>query len=169
MFHVGVDVSIFHVGVYVCVYSMRVYMCVYVPCGCTCVCMFHVGVHVSIFHVDVYVCLYVPCGCMCVFVYSMWVHMGVFHVGVCGTVIGSLFWLNEACSTDSVENSTRDRKASHVSRVRCLTLQSPQLHDSVTISQAMSQASGILARLHPHSYLTAQPTIKGAAWPLLAL
>ena len=45
----------------------------------------------------------------------------------------------------------------------------------------MSQASGILARLHPHSYLTiaryapphsyliAQPTIKGAAWPLLAL
>ena len=45
----------------------------------------------------------------------------------------------------------------------------------------MSQASGILARLHPHSYLTiaryapphsyliAQPTIKGAAWPLLTL
>ena len=45
----------------------------------------------------------------------------------------------------------------------------------------MSQASGILARLHPHSYLTiaryapphsyliAQPTIKGAAWPLLNL
>ena len=45
----------------------------------------------------------------------------------------------------------------------------------------MSLASGILARLHPHSYLTiaryapphsyliAQPTIKGAAWPLLAL
>jgi hypothetical protein len=44
----------------------------------------------------------------------------------------------------------------------------------------MPQASDILARLHPHSYLTiaryapphsyliAQPTIKGATWPLLA-
>ena len=45
----------------------------------------------------------------------------------------------------------------------------------------MSQASDILARLHPHScltiaryapppsYLIPQPTIRGAAWPLLAL
>ena len=45
----------------------------------------------------------------------------------------------------------------------------------------MSQAAGILARLHPHSYLTiaryapphsyliAQPTIKGVPWPSLAL
>ena len=50
----------------------------------------------------------------------------------------------------------------------------------------MFQTPGILARLHPHSYLTTaryapphsyltgnskivQPTIKGAAWPLLAL
>ena len=43
----------------------------------------------------------------------------------------------------------------------------------------MSQAPGILARLHPHSYLTiaryappqsySQPTIRGAAWPCLAL
>jgi hypothetical protein len=45
----------------------------------------------------------------------------------------------------------------------------------------MSQASGILARLHlhsyptiaryapTHSYLIAQPTIKGAGWPLLTL
>ena len=52
----------------------------------------------------------------------------------------------------------------------------------MTIShQTMFQASGILARFNPHSYLTiaryalphsyliAQPTIKGAAWPLLAL
>jgi hypothetical protein len=51
----------------------------------------------------------------------------------CGTVMGSLFWLNEACSGDSVQNSTRDRKVSHVPRVRYLTPQSPQLHNSVTI------------------------------------
>jgi hypothetical protein len=97
-------------------------------------------------------------------------------------VIGSLFWWNGACSgSDPVENSTGDRKASQVPRVRCLKPQSPQLHYSVTTSHTMSQASGILARLHPHSYLTiaryapphsyliAQPTIKGAAWALFAL
>ena len=38
-----------------------------------------------------------------------------------GAVIGSLFWLNEACSSDLVENSTRDGKVSHIPRVRCLT------------------------------------------------
>jgi hypothetical protein len=54
----------------------------------------------------------------------------------------------------SRENSTRDGKASHVPRHRCLTPQSPQLHNSVTISHTMFQAAGILARLHPHSYLT---------------
>jgi hypothetical protein len=39
----------------------------------------------------------------------------------------------------------------------------------LSVMQTMSQASGILARLHPHSYLIAQPTIKGTAWSLLAL
>jgi hypothetical protein len=54
----------------------------------------------------------------------------------CWTVIGSLFWLNEACSGHPVENSTREGKASYIPRVGCLTLQSPQLYDSVTISHA---------------------------------
>ena len=54
----------------------------------------------------------------------------------CGAVKGSMFWLNEACSSDPVENSTRDRTASHIPRDRCLTPQSPQLHNSVTISHA---------------------------------
>ena len=51
----------------------------------------------------------------------------------------------------------------------------------LSVTQTMSQAPGILARLHPHSYLTiaryapphsyliAQPTIRGATWPLLTL
>ena len=51
----------------------------------------------------------------------------------------------------------------------------------LSVTQTMSQASGVLARLHPHSYLTiaryappdsyliAQSTIKEAAWLLLAL
>jgi hypothetical protein len=50
-------------------------------------------------------------------------------------VIGSLFWLNEAFSGDPVENSRRDRKASYVPRIRCLTQQSTQLLNSVTISK----------------------------------
>jgi hypothetical protein len=32
----------------------------------------------------------------------------------CGAMMGSLFWLNEACSCDPVKNSTRDGKSSHV-------------------------------------------------------
>jgi hypothetical protein len=54
----------------------------------------------------------------------------------CGAVKGSLFWLNEACSGDPIENSIRDRTVSHIPRDRCLTPQSPQLHNSVTISHA---------------------------------
>jgi hypothetical protein len=57
-------------------------------------------------------------------------------VSFCGDVIGSLFWLNEPCSSNPVENSTRDGKLSYVPRVRCLTPQSPQLHNSVIISHA---------------------------------
>jgi hypothetical protein len=41
---------------------------------------------------------------------------------LCGTVIGSLFWLNGACYSDPIEKSTRDRKASHVPRIRCLSI-----------------------------------------------
>jgi hypothetical protein len=33
------------------------------------------------------------------------------QVRKCGAVIGSLFWLNEACSSDPVENSIRDGKS----------------------------------------------------------
>jgi hypothetical protein len=47
----------------------------------------------------------------------------------CGTMMGSLFWLNGACSGDPIENSTRDRKASHVPRIRCLSI-------TLTISNA---------------------------------
>jgi hypothetical protein len=36
--------------------------------------------------------------------------------GYCGAVIGSLFCSNEACFGDPVENSTRDRKVSHISQ-----------------------------------------------------
>jgi hypothetical protein len=36
--------------------------------------------------------------------------------GQWGTVIGSLFWLNGAFSGDSIEKSTRDRKANHIPR-----------------------------------------------------
>jgi hypothetical protein len=65
-----------------------------------------------------------------------------------------------------------------------LKLLPPQPHKRgmwLSVMQTMSQAPGILARLHPHSYLTiakyalphsyliAQPTIKGAAGPLLDL
>jgi hypothetical protein len=42
----------------------------------------------------------------------------------CGAVIGSLFWLNEACCDDPVENSTRDGTLSHVPRDRSLKPQS---------------------------------------------
>lgn len=44
---------------------------------------------------------------------------------LCRAMKGSLFWLNEACSGDPVENSTRDTTGSHVPRDRCLTPQSP--------------------------------------------
>jgi hypothetical protein len=68
---------------------------------------------------------------------------------------GSLFGLNEACSGDPVENSTRDGTVSHVTRDKCLIPQSPQLCNSVTISHTNNVPSScILARLHPHSYLT---------------
>jgi hypothetical protein len=53
---------------------------------------------------------------------------------ICGTVIGSLFWLNGACSGDPGEKSIRGRKVSHFPRDRCLIPQSPQIHNSVTIS-----------------------------------
>jgi hypothetical protein len=95
------------------------------------------------------------------------------YIYIYGTVIVNLFWLNGACSGNPIEKSTRDRKASQV-----------PVHNSVTISDTMPQASDILARLHSHSYLTiagyappqlpgnskiAQPTIRWAIWPLLAL
>ena len=60
----------------------------------------------------------------------------VYTIKYCGTVEGSLFWLSEACSRDPVENSTRDGTVSHIPRDRCLTPQSPKLHNSVTISHA---------------------------------
>jgi hypothetical protein len=60
---------------------------------------------------------------------------------LCGAVIGSLFLLNKACSGNQVENSTGDRKASHIPRVRCLIPQSPQLHNSVTISHTVNVPS----------------------------
>ena len=119
---------------YLCVCVVCVYVCMCVcPCACTgtcmymCVCVYAcVCVHVR---THVYMCA-CACACMCVIECT--------HAYVCmsGTVIGSLFWLNGACSSDPVENSTRDRKVSHVPRVRCLTPQSPQLHNSVTISHA---------------------------------
>ena len=40
----------------------------------------------------------------------------------CGTVIGSLIWLNGACFGDPTEKSTRDGKASHVPRIRFLSI-----------------------------------------------
>ena len=64
------------------------------------------------------------------------VKLRICRKGMCGAVRGSLFWLNEACSGNPVENSTRDRTASHIPRDRCLTPQSHQLHNSVTISHA---------------------------------
>lgn len=57
-----------------------------------------------------------------------------FSLHFCGTVKGSLFWLSKACSGDPVENSTRDRTVSSGPRDRHLTPQSPQFHNSVTIS-----------------------------------
>jgi hypothetical protein len=41
---------------------------------------------------------------------------------ICESVLGSLFWLNGACSSDPMEKPTRDRKASHISRIRCLSI-----------------------------------------------
>jgi hypothetical protein len=52
----------------------------------------------------------------------------------CGVMKGSLFWLNEACSSDPVENSTRDGTVNQITRDRCLAPQSPQLHNSVSVS-----------------------------------
>jgi hypothetical protein len=56
------------------------------------------------------------------------------HGVICRAMIGSLFWLNEACSGEPVENSTRDGTVSHIPRDRCLTPQRPKLHNSVTMS-----------------------------------
>jgi hypothetical protein len=61
--------------------------------------------------------------------------------GYCGVVKGSLFWLTEVCSSDPVENSTKEGTASHIPRDSCLTPQSPQLHTSVTISHTDSVPS----------------------------
>ena len=41
---------------------------------------------------------------------------------ICGTMIGNLFWLNGACSFDPIEKPTRDGKANHVPRIRCLSI-----------------------------------------------
>jgi hypothetical protein len=39
-----------------------------------------------------------------------------------GNMINSLFWLNGACSGDPIEKSTKDRKARHIPRIRCLSI-----------------------------------------------
>ena len=48
----------------------------------------------------------------------------------------------------------KGRNSEPRSQDRCPTPQSPQIHTSVTVSHTKPQASGILARLHLHSYLT---------------
>ena len=52
------------------------------------------------------------------------------HMFMCGAMKGSLFWLNEACSGDPVENSTRDRTISYAPRHKCLT---PQVLNSIML------------------------------------
>ena len=90
------------------------------------------GICVSVIYQ--YSCIYKFIASLSMYFYVLF--MKSIHETICGAVIGSLFWLNGACSGNPVEYSTRDRKASHISRVRCLTPQSPQLHNPVTISHA---------------------------------
>jgi hypothetical protein len=87
--------------------------------------------------------------------------------GGCGVVKGSLLWLNKACSGDPVENSTRDRKVSHVPRDRCLTPQSPQLHNSVTNSPAdKAPSSWHLGWLLPQGllFVLSSSEVFGGVW-----
>jgi hypothetical protein len=52
----------------------------------------------------------------------------------CGAMIGSLFWLNEACSSEPGENSQGMEKWAKFQEPGAWHHRAPQLHNSVTIS-----------------------------------